>query len=200
MRLDGPLGGSQLGADLLVQQTAGYQGEDFAFAGGKRAQELFQLDPPELFGAPFARELGAACYRAQQSAIVKRLLEEIHSTVPHRMHPERQITVTGDENDRCVPNCADEFLLQLKAVHSGQVDVRQDAVEFARIRRLEKFFRAAVRGGLEAGSAELEDEGLPQTLVIFDYCNPDHFGRSQSFDVPDLPRAATLSSNRSLCR
>src|ERR1019366_2909777 len=161
MRLHGPFGCSQFGADLFVQQTGGYQGEDFAFAGGQRALELFNSDPLELFSAPSTREIGATCYRAQQSLIVNRLFEEIHGTFPHRMHSERQIAVTGDENDRCVGNRAVEFLLKLKPVHSWQENVRHDTVKFVRINGLEKFLSRGIRSDLEAGGAELEAKGLP---------------------------------------
>src|ERR1017187_698470 len=199
MRLDGTFGCSQFGADLFVQQTGGYQDEDFAFAGGQRALELFKSDPLELFSTPSAREIGAARYRAQQSLIVNRLFEEIHGAFPHRVHSERQIAVTGDENDRCVGYRAVEFLLKLKPVHSWQVNVRYDTIKFLCISGLEKFLSGAVRGDLKAGGAELEEKGLPHPLVIFDYCNPDASGRRNSFDVLAGFRAAALRSIASLC-
>ncbi|MGD1028156.1 MAG: hypothetical protein ABR989_10480 [Candidatus Binatus soli] len=199
MRLHGPFGCSQFGADLFVQQTVGYQAENFAFAGGQRALEVFKFDPLQLFSAPSARKIGAACYRAQQSLIVNRLFEEIHGASPHRLHSERQIAVTGDENDRCVGNRAVEFLLKLKPIHSRQVNVRHDTIKFLRINGIEKFLSAAVRSDLKAGSAELEEKGLPHPLVIFDYCDPDGSGRLNSFDVLAVFRAAALRSNASLC-
>ncbi|MGB3551823.1 MAG: hypothetical protein WA993_14120 [Candidatus Binatus sp.] len=199
MRLHGPFGCSQLGADLFVQQTGGYQAENFAFAGGQRALEVFKFDPLQLFSAPSARKIGAACDRAQQSLIVNRLFEEIHGAFPHRLHSERQIAVTGDENDRCVWNRAVEFLLKLKPVHSWQVNVSHDTIKFLRINGLEKFLSRGISGDLKAGGTELEEKGLPHPLVIFDYRDPDGSGRLNSFDVVAVFRAAALRSNASLC-
>jgi len=56
--------------------------------GSQRALELFHLDPPALFRAPFAREPNAASNRVQQSLIVNRLFEEIYGALPHSMHSE----------------------------------------------------------------------------------------------------------------
>ena len=86
MRLDGPFSCSQFGGDLFVEQTGGYEREDFALAGSKRTPELLESGPLELLSAPFAREIGAAFYRIQQRSFVNRLFKEIHGAFPHRMH------------------------------------------------------------------------------------------------------------------
>src|SRR5271154_3703500 len=101
MRLDCPLSCSQFSAGLLVQETSSDQSEDIAFAGREAAVAFFQFDTLDVLGALRAREIGAACYRAQQRFIVDRLFEKIHGTFPHRMHSDRQITIGGDENYRC---------------------------------------------------------------------------------------------------
>src|SRR5260370_17000672 len=124
---------SQFRSDLLGQQTGGYQGEDFAFAGSQRALEFFDLEPPELFSAPFARKSSAATNRVQQSLIVNRLFEKVHGALPHRVHSEREIAMPGHENDRSVGNGAVEFLFKLTPVPSVPLNVRHHTIEVLRI-------------------------------------------------------------------
>jgi hypothetical protein len=65
VRFDRPLGCSQFGASLLVQETDSDHTEDFAFARREAAVALFEFETPDMLSTPPARKIGAARYRAQ---------------------------------------------------------------------------------------------------------------------------------------
>ena len=51
--------------------------------------------------------------RSQKRCVVERLLEDIHSACPHRVHSYRHIATPGDENDRHELADLPEFILKL---------------------------------------------------------------------------------------
>src|SRR5208282_6479374 len=100
MHFNCPLAYFQFRGDLFVQETGRDQCENFALASGQRAEASFDLETLGMLPTPRTRALNPLLDRSQQRFVVERLLEDIHSACPHRVHSYRHIAAPGDENDR----------------------------------------------------------------------------------------------------
>ena len=131
MHFNGPLAYSQLGGDLFVQETGRDQCENFALARGQRAEAYFEVEAAGC--APYAPHASAAppldC--GQKRFVVKRLLQDIHSACPHRVHSYRYIVTPGDEDDRHEVAGLLELLLKLQPIHSRHEYIGHDTIEIA---------------------------------------------------------------------
>ena len=105
---------------------------------GERSLESFVL-------AAQGRVLDRPIHDHAQLVGVERLLNVIERSELHRLHGRLDAAESGHENDRGLAPCRAQFAEQAHAVHTGHLQISDDAVERAALDRPQRLRRIGER-------------------------------------------------------
>src|SRR2546427_5844982 len=100
MDLHGDFTGPKVISDLLIEHARNYQSHDLALACGQRRVAVSQLAKLTLLLARHTVAVQSLVDRIQQVLVREGLGKELHRTGFHGLHRHRNISMTGDKDDR----------------------------------------------------------------------------------------------------
>src|SRR5215207_6600628 len=123
MRLDGPLRGSELIPDLLVQSSPRDPIENLALARGQATQELSQSLELLVRLPPRARAAEGPLDRGQQLVLCHWFGQKVFGAGFDDPHCRRDFAVTSQENDRQVQALFIQARLKVGAAEPRDPDI-----------------------------------------------------------------------------
>jgi len=168
MDLDRSRRASQIVGDRLVGMAVRQSLEDFLFPGGQAG------DADLRFGGFDGADVGIVDSRErsrdglEQSRLLERLFQKIDRAGFHRLHRNRDITMSRQDDDRHVDAAFGHRRLHLETIHVRHPDIEDDAAGLGRPCRLQKLNARCVGDDLIARGLQREAGSLADGLFIVD--------------------------------
>src|SRR6202011_1839481 len=127
MDLHGDFAGPQVKSYLLIEHSRNYQGHNLTLACSQSRVALSQLGKlnPLLTRYPVAIQI--LVDRIHQVLVPERLGQKLHGARFHGLHRHRNISMTGDEDDRDLETGISQRALKLQAIDPGKAHIQNKA-------------------------------------------------------------------------
>ena len=115
--------------------------------------------------------------RGKKGLFAKRLEETSHRAINHHPGERRLISMGRDENDRDRTGIRDQSPLEFRSTHAPQSDIKDQALRFVELLRIEKVFSRFKRLDLETHRLQQALQRLADGFVVVNYRdqgNPIH--------------------------
>src|SRR5215470_5255592 len=150
MDLDGFLGRTQLGRDLLVEHSRCHELEDLPLTRGETCEAADEIIALALLRTYLRIPEDRLLHGCDELRALYGLGQKAHRAGLHRPHRRRDVALSGDEDDRPIAATLEQRALQLEPAHSRHAHVGDEAAWLVRIVRLQEFER---RGPAAHGKA-----------------------------------------------
>src|SRR6266576_5452996 len=128
MDLDGNFTQPELGANLLVDQTANHKLHDFAFARGKLLKAIAQGGDLRVFRAPNPITIQPLMNRGQQVLFLEGLHQKLDGARFHGARGHGNVTMRGDKDDWNEDAGSLQELLEIETIHAGKTNVEHQEI------------------------------------------------------------------------
>src|SRR5215510_138157 len=189
MRLDRAFASAELIGDLLVERTGSDQGEDLAFASGKRLVTLAEVNHFVELLKRFTIQIDAFFHSVNQVLVTQRLGKKADRATLHRFDRHGDIAMSGDENDGKTATSFGQFTLKIQSTQARHLHIQHQASwsirhwsgqELLGRREHDRFQRNR--------SQQARQKGAKGRIVIDDY----YYGRFVGH-YSSLPRAGSVN-------
>ncbi len=165
---DRDLADADIACDLLVKAAGHNQGHHLALTRGQRFEARPQHRDRLFVLQPGAISRKTQLDRIQQILIAERLSQELDRAPFHRLHGHRNVTVSGDEDNRNVDVRRRELSLKIETTPARQSDIEHQTSWSVRAPFVQEFGNRRQGFGLHANGSDQAAKRLADLWVVID--------------------------------